>query len=83
MARQNYATLQAKINKEIEKLHKQAQSLQSKQRKPVISQIVRSMKEYEISPEELAEQIVYVIDQPWGISISDITVRASGDQYLS
>ena len=36
-----------------------------------------------ISPEELAEQIVYVINQPWGISISDITVRASGDQYLS
>jgi len=35
-----------------------------------------------ISPEELAEQIVYVIDQPWGVSISDITVRASGDQYL-
>jgi len=35
------------------------------------------------SPEELAEHIVYVIDQPWGISISDITVRASGDQYLS
>lgn len=36
-----------------------------------------------ISPEELAEQIIYVIDQPWGVSISDITVRASGDQYLS
>lgn len=35
-----------------------------------------------ISPLELAEQIVYVIDQPWGVSISDITVRASGDQYL-
>jgi NADP-dependent 3-hydroxy acid dehydrogenase YdfG len=35
-----------------------------------------------ISPEELAAQIVYVIDQPWGISISDITVRASGEQYL-
>jgi NADP-dependent 3-hydroxy acid dehydrogenase YdfG len=35
-----------------------------------------------ITPAELAEQIVYVIDQPWGISISDITVRASGDQYL-
>ena len=54
MARQNYSTLQAKINKEIEKLRKQAQALQSKQRKPVISQIVRSMKEYEISPEEIA-----------------------------
>ncbi|MEX1218205.1 MAG: SDR family oxidoreductase [Acidimicrobiales bacterium] len=35
-----------------------------------------------ISPEELAEQIIYVIDQPWGVSISDITVRASGEQYL-
>ena len=35
-----------------------------------------------IAPEELADQVVYVIDQPWGISISDITVRASGDQYL-
>ncbi len=35
-----------------------------------------------IAPEELAAQVVYVIDQPWGISISDITVRAAGDQYL-
>ena len=35
-----------------------------------------------ISPEELAAQVVYVIDQPWGISISDITVRASGESYL-
>jgi NADP-dependent 3-hydroxy acid dehydrogenase YdfG len=35
-----------------------------------------------ISPEELAAQVVYVIDQPWGVSISDITVRASGEQYL-
>ena len=37
---------------------------------------------WSISPEELAAQIVHVIDQPWGVSISDITVRASGDQYL-
>jgi len=35
-----------------------------------------------IAPEELAAQIVYVIDQPWGVSISDITVRASGDPYV-
>ena len=54
MTRQNYSTLQAKINKEIEKLQKQAQALQSKQRKPVISSIIRSMKEYDISPEEIA-----------------------------
>ena len=55
MARQNYATLQAKINKEIEKLQKQAQVLQTKSRKPVISSLVRTMKEYNISPDELAE----------------------------
>jgi DNA-binding protein H-NS len=54
MARQNYATLQAKINKEIEKLQKQAVVLQTKSRKPVISSLVRTMKEYDISPDELA-----------------------------
>ncbi len=41
-----------------------------------------SMAYWAISPEELATQVVYVIDQPWGISISDITVRAAGEQYL-
>ena len=35
-----------------------------------------------LAPEHLAEQIVYVIDQPWGVSIGDITVRASGDGYI-
>ena len=40
------------------------------------------MAYWAISPEEQAAQVVYVIDQPWGISISDITVRASGEQYL-
>lgn len=35
-----------------------------------------------ITPEELAEQVLYCIDQPWGVSISEITVRASGEQYL-
>lgn len=53
MARQNYASLQAKINKEIERLQKQAQVLQSKSRKPVLNSIIRSMKEYGITPEEV------------------------------
>jgi len=35
-----------------------------------------------ITPEQLAAAIVYTIDQPWGVSISDITVRASGDLYV-
>jgi len=35
-----------------------------------------------ITPDELAEAVVHVIDQPWGISISDITVRATGEDYI-
>ncbi|MBX3705599.1 MAG: SDR family oxidoreductase [Pseudomonadales bacterium] len=35
-----------------------------------------------LAPEYLADQIVYAIDQPWGVSIGDITVRASGDGYM-
>jgi len=35
-----------------------------------------------LSPELLADQIVFAINQPWGVSISDITVRASGDPYV-
>ena len=54
MARQDYASQQAKINKEIEKLQKQAQALQDKSRKPVLASLVRTMKEYDITPDELA-----------------------------
>ena len=53
MARQNYAALQAKIEKEIAKLKKQAQALQNKKRLPVIRSIVKSMREYDITPEEI------------------------------
>jgi NADP-dependent 3-hydroxy acid dehydrogenase YdfG len=35
-----------------------------------------------ISPEELATQVVYAIDQPAGLAISDITVRATGEDYV-
>ena len=37
---------------------------------------------FALSPELLADQIVFAIDQPWGVSISDLTVRASGDGYI-
>ena len=59
MARQqNYAALQAKIQKEIEKLRKQADALQLKKRKPVIMSIVRSMKEFDITPDEIVAALV-------------------------
>ncbi|MFK7898217.1 MAG: SDR family oxidoreductase [Myxococcota bacterium] len=37
---------------------------------------------YAMSPDILADQIVFAINQPWGVSISDLTVRASGDAYM-
>lgn len=37
---------------------------------------------YALEPTFLADQIVYAINQPWGVSIGDITVRASGDGYI-
>ena len=41
-----------------------------------------SIEYYSLSPEILADRIVFAIDQPWGVSISDLTVRASGDAYM-
>lgn len=54
MTRNNYTAQKSRIQKEISKLEKQMQSLQAKQRKPVITSIVRSMREYDITPEEIA-----------------------------
>lgn len=34
-----------------------------------------------LDPVSMCEQILYVINQPWGVNISEITVRASGDMY--
>jgi len=30
----------------------------------------------------LADQVIYAINQPWGVSIGEVTVRASGDAYI-
>jgi len=54
MPRETYSALQAKIEKEINKLQKKAEALQTKRRKPVIASIVASMREYNITPEEIA-----------------------------
>lgn len=41
-----------------------------------------NVRYWAITPEELAAQVVYCIDQPAGVTISDITVRATGEQYV-
>lgn len=53
MTRASYVALQAKIEKEISKLKKKAEALHSKRRKPVIVSIVASMRDYQITPEEI------------------------------
>ena len=41
-----------------------------------------SIEYYALEPEYLADQIIAVINQPWGVNVSEITVRASGDGYI-
>lgn len=35
-----------------------------------------------LDPDALAAQVLHAINQPWGLLISDLTVRASGDGYI-
>ena len=37
---------------------------------------------FALDPDSLSDQIVYAINQPWGVVISDMTIRASGDAYI-
>jgi DNA-binding protein H-NS len=55
MTRDSYSNLKQKIEKEILKLQKQAKALQTKRRGPIITSIIRSMREYDITPDDIAE----------------------------
>ena len=35
-----------------------------------------------LAPEHIADAIIHAIDQPWGVSISEITVRGAGDHFI-
>ena len=43
---------------------------------------IDSVQYWLITPDDLANAVVHVIDQPWGINLSDVTVRASGEDYV-
>jgi hypothetical protein len=43
---------------------------------------INDIEYFALDPSSLADQIVHTINQPWGVAISDITVRASGDGYI-
>lgn len=35
-----------------------------------------------LDPQHIVDAIVHAIDQPWGVSVGDITIRAAGDRYI-
>lgn len=35
-----------------------------------------------LDPGYIADAVITAIDQPWGVSLGDITVRATGDGYI-
>lgn len=35
-----------------------------------------------LAPDHIADAIIHAIDQPWGVSIAEMTVRASGDYFI-
>ena len=43
---------------------------------------INDIEYFALDPSSLVDQIVHAINQPWGVAITDITVRASGDGYM-
>ena len=35
-----------------------------------------------LAPDHIADAIIHVLNQPWGVSISEMTVRAAGDHFV-
>jgi len=40
-----------------------------------------SIRYWSLAAEHVADAVIYAIDQPWGVSIGDLTVRASGEDF--
>jgi NADP-dependent 3-hydroxy acid dehydrogenase YdfG len=43
---------------------------------------VDDVRYWAITPDDVVTQVVYAIDQPWGVTINDITVRATGEDFV-
>ena len=43
---------------------------------------INSMTYNDPDPQVLADNIIYAINQPWGVSIGDLNVRASGESFV-
>lgn len=54
MSISNIDSEQQKLEKELAKIQKKLKTIQNKKRKPIINSIVRSMREYDISLEDIS-----------------------------
>ena len=43
---------------------------------------VNSPQYWRLHPEAIMENIIYCINQPWGVSIGDVTIRSTGEMYI-
>lgn len=43
---------------------------------------VDSPQFFAIEPETIAAEVIHAIDQPWGVVISDVTIRATGEMFV-
>lgn len=55
MPQDQFLNEKQKIEKEIQKLERQMRTLQTRKRRPVINSIIRSMLDFEITPEEITK----------------------------
>ena len=43
---------------------------------------IDSPEYWAIDPAVVAAEVVHAIDQPWGVTIGDVTIRATGEQFV-
>lgn len=43
---------------------------------------IDSPEYWAIDPAVVAAEVIHAIDQPWGVTIGDVTVRATGEQFI-
>ncbi len=63
---------------------KYLEMLESMQKGEVSDELLNSenVKYFNLEPQELVWGIMHALNQPWGVSVSDISMRASGELYI-
>ena len=55
MPQENFLSEKQQLEKQIQKLQRKMRTLHTRQRRPVINSIIKSMQEYGITPEEITQ----------------------------